>query len=415
MNNILNMKFKLNNAPHLRMHEITKKLFNLNFLSDIQFLVDNKIIYAHSLELMKRSVVFENDLINTFNEKKIIPITDCKYEVFLEFIRFIYTDECKIDDDNGIELLKLAIKYRILMLENLVINSLSTTKFSLKLFNHCIIDKYDFARHRSTERFRFNYEEYLKNPQFLSLHWDSVKVALQLDPIITDVTEFQIFEAFGKWIINYSKANQMSVTELQERFNDLIKHIRFPLMSGDEIRNCVKKYPGLLTDTDCMSISKQIVFGSDGVNDLWLSKQRSEFIFPCDWRLFDHNTVFKTRFTLAKNMILCGLWIGMESYKRKIEIEITERGSQTELIILSAPTYWNMMGISLGDSIHLRPGFVYTIYIRYLNITEKKFKVICRNDNVDVKFNDPKNCIKILEAGENMVEMLFKSPDIVNR
>ena len=89
--------------------------------------MENRIIWAHSLVLIGRSEVFEEQLIETTcGKKKLIPIDGYKYDSFLEFMRYIYTDTCEINDDNGLDLLKLAVKYRVIKLENQVLNSLKS-------------------------------------------------------------------------------------------------------------------------------------------------------------------------------------------------------------------------------------------------------------------------------------------------
>ena len=94
------MEPELNDYPRLKMAEITKKLFNRNFLSDVKFQVDGKLIYAHSFMLMLRSTVFQNQLAGTMGEQKLIPIDYADYDSVYQFVRFIYSDECDITDEN---------------------------------------------------------------------------------------------------------------------------------------------------------------------------------------------------------------------------------------------------------------------------------------------------------------------------
>ena len=71
----------------------------------------------------------------------IIDRTSYINESFEEFIHFLIADDCNITDDNGIELLKLAIKFKVVKLENKVINSCSsmTVTWLLKLFEFGVV------------------------------------------------------------------------------------------------------------------------------------------------------------------------------------------------------------------------------------------------------------------------------------
>ena len=58
------MNFELNCSPILNLTEIIPKFFNLDKISDVQFIVDGKSIYAHSFVLMARSQIFEEQMEN---------------------------------------------------------------------------------------------------------------------------------------------------------------------------------------------------------------------------------------------------------------------------------------------------------------------------------------------------------------
>ncbi len=65
-----------------------------NNQTDVQFLIDDRIINAHRNILCCRSSYFRALLLDDFNEKnqrKPIELTDIDYETFIELLFFIYT------------------------------------------------------------------------------------------------------------------------------------------------------------------------------------------------------------------------------------------------------------------------------------------------------------------------------------
>jgi len=90
-----------------------RSLFMSQEGSDITFQVENKTIPAHKEILIKKSQYFAN-LFNSGmveSRQQILEIEDCEYDLFKEFLRFIYCPETKFDIDLAMKLFPLADKY----------------------------------------------------------------------------------------------------------------------------------------------------------------------------------------------------------------------------------------------------------------------------------------------------------------
>lgn len=97
-----------------------KGYVNSELLSDIQFVVEGRIIYAHQM-LCRRCPVFDSMFTSQFRERDAdcIPIPDVKYETFLLLLEYLYTDAVTITMDTAMDLFQVADQYAIDRLKDL--------------------------------------------------------------------------------------------------------------------------------------------------------------------------------------------------------------------------------------------------------------------------------------------------------
>jgi len=90
-------------------------LLNNSILSDIILVCDGREIFAHKLILQIRSNQFKGMLSSGLRESRSnkIMITDFSYDIFFEVLRFIYTDNCEITEDNCLNLLQASNYYQL--------------------------------------------------------------------------------------------------------------------------------------------------------------------------------------------------------------------------------------------------------------------------------------------------------------
>lgn len=106
-------------SPSSLIHDLRGYL-NSELLSDIQFLVEGRIIYAHQM-LCRRCPVFNSMFMSQFRERnaECIPIPDVKYEIFLLLLEYLYTDTVTITMDTAMDLFQVADQYAIDRLKDL--------------------------------------------------------------------------------------------------------------------------------------------------------------------------------------------------------------------------------------------------------------------------------------------------------
>ena len=88
-------------------------MFDNELMSDVSFTCgeSSRIFHAHKYVLATSSAVFFAMFYGNLSEKESpICIPDAEEESFEKFLRFLYTDACKITAENAIELMYLAKK-----------------------------------------------------------------------------------------------------------------------------------------------------------------------------------------------------------------------------------------------------------------------------------------------------------------
>jgi hypothetical protein len=91
-------------------------MFDNELMSDVSFTCgkSSRIFHAHKYVLATSSAVFFAMFYGNLAEKKSpICIPDAEKESFEEFLRFLYTDACKITAENVIGVMYLAKKYLV--------------------------------------------------------------------------------------------------------------------------------------------------------------------------------------------------------------------------------------------------------------------------------------------------------------
>lgn len=244
-----------------QMNQALKTLVNNKFLADIKFqFPDGQIIYAHSLILCLRSSKFHGSFKDTIGIIKLIPITDVSHDIFLQFINFLYTDEViTINQDNIAQIFQLALQYSIHVLEELCNESIHN---KINTNNACHL--YELSDNSTnTQELKVacmnyaskNFLEILNSDTFMEISAETLKAVLELNPV-SDPNEIQICQAVAKAAQKACIQNgvEPSGQHIRAILGESVKSIRFPSMSAEEFTNCIKTYPGLLTDAEIISI-----------------------------------------------------------------------------------------------------------------------------------------------------------------
>jgi len=153
--------------PETTFHTDFQRLFNNSFLSDVTFIIQGKSIPAHKTVLAARcpyfACLYRSGLKEAFQAE--IAITEYTFDGFFEFLKFLYTDQCPVQEPQlAAELICISEFYRTERLKFLTEVALSRI---IDFENACVI--LEIAH-------RFNAPELKKVAfEFILANWDRVK------------------------------------------------------------------------------------------------------------------------------------------------------------------------------------------------------------------------------------------------
>lgn len=229
-----------------------KTLINTEFLADVKFLFNNDdIIFAHSFVLSLRSPTYYESFKDSFGVTKLIHVTDFSYELFLGFIRYLYTDEINLYPYNVGDFLKLSKMYAM---EKLQEKCEATLRENISCETACLYlemaikEQMKDLENELYEYISDNYLKILNSESFLSVNGIILKSILSLDNV-SDVNEFKIFESILKWTNKSCEYNDIILTGSNQRavLEDNLKLIRFASMTPEEFTQIQNIAPGLLS------------------------------------------------------------------------------------------------------------------------------------------------------------------------
>ena len=254
-------------------------MFNNELMSDVSFTCgeSSRIFHSHKYVLATSSAVFFAMFYGDLAQKEsTIRISDTDEKSFEEFLRFLYTDECKITAKNAIGVMYLAKKYFIPSLaekcckvleenvkpDNVFMVLQQAIKFDdKKLEEKC----WDIVSTKTLEC--------IKSEVFCSVGSHVISALLKRNMLA--VTEVELFKAVLKWID--SECASQGIKNIKENktarrrvLGDSVYEIRFLDMSAEDFTKYVS-FTGILTETEMVSIFQKFC-GSD-VADLKWKKQ----------------------------------------------------------------------------------------------------------------------------------------------
>lgn len=253
------------------LQDAFSSLLNNEFLADIKFkFADGRVIFAHSFVLCCRSDEFCDSFEATVGVSKLIEVQNFNYEDYFEFLKFLYTDACEIDESNSKGVIELSRKHELAELESKCIDAIIK---DLSVVNACSILQssieleLESLRIKTTEFIAKNYLTSLNSESFLKIREEALQIILELDTV-SDVNEFKIFEATIKWSEHECLKDglESSGSLKREKLGGTLKLLRFGAMSHAEFTACNELEPGLLTNEEIISIYINLSTGKNKNN-----------------------------------------------------------------------------------------------------------------------------------------------------
>ena len=229
--------------------ERCKAIFNQELLSDVKFAVcreggsGSKTIPAHKFVLAISSPVFFAMFYGEMAERDCVEIPDCEYESLLEVLRFIYSDEAKLNPGNVMQVLYLAKKYMLPTLaekcsvylkENLDASSVflvlpQVQKYEEKdLLVHC----WKLIETETVEA--------VKSDGFVAIERSVLEELVERDSL--NIKEVELFKAVNCWAGNECEKQGLKAEGSVKRRllgERIVKGIRFPVMEQKEFAGVV--------------------------------------------------------------------------------------------------------------------------------------------------------------------------------
>ena len=250
-----------------------KSMLNNEVLSDVKFVVkasrnfgqsDSKrskvVIPAHKILLSICSPVFYAMFCGNMAEtKEQIDLPDCGFEGMLELLRFIYTDEVHLNGNNVLEVLYLAEKYLIPSLASECTDYLGRNLDFSNLF--CVL--HHAQRYENKDLLRSCWdlidketEKALKSSEFMTVGRSFVKQLVKRETL--NVREVELFKAVDCWAKNECKRRKLQragSVKRQVLGEQIVKNIRFPVMTQNEFMDVVLKSKILTPEETSMMMS----------------------------------------------------------------------------------------------------------------------------------------------------------------
>ena len=259
-------------------------MFDNELMSDVSFTCgeSSRIFHAHKYVLATSSAVFFAMFYGNLAEKESpICIPDAEEESFEEFLRFLYTDACKITAENAIVVMYLAKKY---LVSSLAEKCCEILEASIKPDNaFAVLQQAVQFDEKELEEKCWNIVsektlECINSEAFCEIGSSTLNAFLKKETL--SITEMELFKAILKWTDKECERQGINIehdkTARRRILGDSVYEIRFLTMS---LENFVKYVSptGILTATEILSISQKLC-GLDVAGLKWKEHKKRQ---PC--------------------------------------------------------------------------------------------------------------------------------------
>ena len=271
-------------------------MFDNELMSDVSFTCGESrcIFHAHKYVLATSSAVFFAMFYGERAPKEFpIRIEDAEEESFKEFLRFLYTDDCKITAENAIGVLYLAKKYRIPCLpekcRQILEASIKPENVFAVLEQAIQFDEKELEE-KSWDIVSKKTRKCLKSKAFCDIKSHTLNDFLKKETLT--ITEIEMFKAVLKWTDSECARQGINIEEDQTArrriLGDSVYEIRFLELSQEVIVKYVSP-TGLLTDKEIVYLFQKL-YGLDVAGYKWTERKKRYGPVVC-FRRFDSGNI----------------------------------------------------------------------------------------------------------------------------
>ena len=240
-------------------------MFDNELMSDVSFTCgeSRRIFHAHKYVLGTSSAVFYAMFYGDLaEEESTICLTDAEEESFEEFLRFLYTDDCRLTPENTIGILYLAKKY---VVSSLAEKCCETLEASIRPENvFAVLEQaiqFDEKKMeaKSWKIISKKTQECLNSEAFCDIGLHTLNALLKKESLAA--TKMELFKAVLKWTDSECARQGINIEEdktaRRRVLGDSVYEIGFLEMSQENIVKYVSPTE-ILTDTEIVGILKKI-------------------------------------------------------------------------------------------------------------------------------------------------------------
>ena len=271
-------------------------MFDNELMSDVSFTCgeSRRIFHAHKYVLATSSAVFFAMFYGEIPPKEFpIRIEDAEEESFKEFLRFLYTDDCKITAENAIGVLYLAKKYLISSLaekcSEILEGSIKPENVFVVLEQAMQFDEKELEE-KSWDIISKKTQECLNSEAFCGIALHTLNALLKKERLA--VTEVELFKAVLKWTDSECARQGINIEEdktaRRRILGDSVYEIRFLAMSQEDFAIQVSPTE-ILTDREMICLFQKL-YGLD-VTDLKWKEHRKRSVPVVSFKRFNPGDV----------------------------------------------------------------------------------------------------------------------------
>ena len=386
-------------------------MFDNELMSDVSFTCgeSSRIFHTHKYVLATSSSVFFAMFYGDLAQKESpICLPDADEESFKEFLRYLYTDDCKITAENAIEILYLAKKY---LMTSLTEKCCKVLEASIKPDNVFMVLEqairfdeqkleakcWDIVSKKS--------EDCINSEAFYNVGSHTLNVLLKSETLT--VTEVELFKAVLKWVDSECTRQGINIEEDKTARRRVLGHsvyeIRFLEMSLEDFTKYVSCTHGILTETELISIFQK--FGGLDVAGLKWKEQKARRPYIVGFSRFDVANIFNWKWsyngiksdaltlTVNKAVLFHGVRLFGDSTGSQYEVKFTMKDENVTGTYTSKQDDDDVWGydVILPQPLTLQPDEVFTI-VATINGPEcyggGKGKSSVTDDDIVVTFNN---------------------------
>ena len=259
--------------------ERSRYMFNNPFMSDVALSCDgsDKKFFAHKYVLGTSSAVFYAMFYGELAEKNsVVNLSDTDDVILEQFLRFLYTDECNLTEDNAMLVLYLAKKYIVPLLADKCIEFLKGIFTEENVLT--LLDQADQLDERKLENkcwdfIELNASVVINSAAFTDIKQTTLVTLLKRDAL--NVKEVDLFKAVVKWSEAECSRKGIEANPKNKRtvLGNAIYQVRFLSMTAEEFAKNVSR-------TGVLSAEELVLFygtlsGLKRLSRVWNMTERS--------------------------------------------------------------------------------------------------------------------------------------------